>query len=128
MSKHINTRSHKGLASVLTALGLALATPMAFAQQSFSSMLSNWRTQGGAVADALTLASFLMGVFFLVMSIAKFYAWSKNDRDNHVKTPIILILLSALAIGLPFLSGLGQGTVGVTGTKTSVTGSVYGNL
>jgi hypothetical protein len=127
MSKHLNTRSHKGLGSVLTALGLALAAPMASAQ-ALSTMVNGWRTQGGALADTLTMASFLMGVFFLVVSITKFYAWSKDEQRNSVKTPIILLFLSALAIGLPFLAGFGQATLGITGTKTSVDGSVYSSF
>ena len=133
MSKQITStrKTRKGLSAILATLGLALMTPVAFAQTTGNSVGQVATTLGSQVPQIVDLATkfgFALGVFFLVMAIVKFKAHNDDARSTPLKTPFILLFVSVCLIALPWVSSIGEGTLGVNGQKNSAAGSVYNQL
>lgn len=129
MSKQMKSinKNGKRWAAVLGTLAMSLATPMAFAQttsaNSAAGVARNLSSQFPDIVDLFTRGAYVLGAIFLVTSLLKFRAHNEDARSTPLKTPVVLFLLGACFIVLPWISSVGQGTLGANGSKTSVSGS-----
>jgi intracellular multiplication protein IcmD len=124
--------SLKSMAAKISSASLLMMIALpAFAQSgsgaTLGSVADKVQKQYHFFADATTGALMLIGIVVGGVAALKFKAHNENPREVKLATPLTLMLVSALLIGLPAFLNMTKSTV-LDGPGNSLDSSVYKSI
>lgn len=125
--KIFNTRSIRKAAPLFAALLLLVVMPAQ--ADTLGDLAENIQGQFGGITNAITGALMMIGIVIGGIAALKFKAHNENPQQVKIGTPLTLMLVAALLIGLPAYLNMTKETVlGSGAAGGSVDGSVYGQI
>lgn len=96
---------------IIGILFLLLSSPV-FAQETVASLAENVIKEIDGLPDALGAASYVFGIVLGVKAILKFKEHNESKGQVKIGIPIVMIIASALFLGLPTVLRVGVDAIG----------------